>query len=61
MVTVHRIRWWVYVGDADRVRLLDPVRGAHGYDATCSCGWDSDTGGAMKRHIRKLADAHKAS
>ncbi len=28
-------------------------------DATCSCGWDSRTGGAVRAYVAHLVKAHK--
>lgn len=53
-----RISWWVYAG-AERVRHTAQMRGTHNYDATCSCGWDSKTGGGLKRYVSELVQAHK--
>jgi hypothetical protein len=36
------------------------MRGTWGYDATCSCGWDSRTGGALRRYVADLVADHKA-
>lgn len=53
-----KITWWVYAG-RERIRRTSMMRGLWGYDATCTCGWDSRTGGATRRSIvEKIAD-HK--
>lgn len=54
-----RIRWWVYAG-AERIPRTAMMRGLWGYDATCSCGWDSRTGGAVERYVREQVWLHKA-
>lgn len=56
--TQPRITWWVYAGK-DRIRRTARMRGLWGYDATCSCGWDSRTGGATRRSVEDLVWAHK--
>lgn len=61
--TPHRIRWYVYAGGfgsplSERIPKTASMRGTWaGYDATCSCGWDSRSGGALRREIeRQIAD-----
>ena len=54
----HKITWWVYAG-AERIRRTARMRGTWGYDATCSCGWDSRTGGAVKRYVADKVEDHK--
>lgn len=56
--TPHRISWFVYVG-RDRIRHTATMRGLWAYDATCSCGWDSRTGGAVRSYIQGEVDYHK--
>lgn len=46
----HRVKWWVYAG-RERIRHNASMRGQWGYDVTCSCGWDSRTGGGLKRAV----------
>jgi hypothetical protein len=57
--TTHRISWFVYAG-RERIRHTAMMRGTWGYDATCSCGWDSRTGGALRRYVADLVADHKA-
>lgn len=54
----HKITWWVYAGAA-RIRRTASMRGSWGFDATCSCGWDSKTGGALERYVRGEVEFHK--
>lgn len=54
----HRIIWWVYAG-SDRIRHSAQMRGRWGYDVTCTCGWETHTGGAVRRHIRDEVYFHK--
>lgn len=57
-----KIRWWVYVGEgAERERIphTAKMRGPWGYDATCSCGWDSETGGATYTTVKWAIYFHK--
>lgn len=60
-VTTHRISWWVYTGDgSERIRRTSTMRGHWpGYDATCSCGWETQTGGAIRNYIKHEVWAHK--
>jgi len=50
--------WWVYAG-AERIRRNRTMRGQWGYDVTCSCGWDSRTGGAVRSYVERLIWEHK--
>jgi hypothetical protein len=54
----HRIRWWVYAG-RERIPHTAQMRGRWGYDATCSCGWDSHTGGATRASVERDVWFHK--
>lgn len=59
--TVHRITWWVVV-DGERIKHTSTMRGHWpGYDATCTCGWDTRTGGAVRNYIRHEVWSHKWS
>jgi hypothetical protein len=57
--TEHRISWYVYVG-GERVRRAATMRGTWGYDVTCSCGWETKTGGATKSYVAGEVWLHKA-
>lgn len=54
----HRIRWYVYAG-TERIPHTSKMRGTWGYDAACSCGWDSRTGGATRRYVQGEVWLHK--
>lgn len=54
----HRISWWVYAG-RDRIRRTATMRGQWGYDATCTCGWDTQTGGATRGYVTDQVWLHK--
>lgn len=58
MMAEHRIRWYVYAG-GERIPRTASMRGRWDFDATCSCGWDSKTGGALERYVRDAVAAHK--
>ncbi len=60
----HRATWWVYgepgnTDPATRIRRNAGMRGLWGYDVTCSCGWDSRTGGGLRRYVADLLDDHR--
>ena len=60
---VHKISWWVYAGHPSERNLIPRVstmRGSWAYEAKCSCGWESRTGGALEREIRRQITDHKA-
>lgn len=64
IVPGHRITWWVYSGGygqpLERIRKTATMRGHWpGYDATCECGWDSKTGGAVKSSVERDVRDHK--
>lgn len=54
----HKITWWVYAG-SERIRRNAQMRGQWGFDATCSCGWDSRTGGGLRRSVEDKVQMHK--
>jgi len=55
---VHKIRWFVYAG-GERIPRTATMRGQWGYDATCSCGWDTKTGGATLGYVKGEVWWHK--
>lgn len=54
----HRATWWVYAG-RERIRRTARMRGTWGYDVTCSCGWDSSTGGGTRNYVQDKLDDHR--
>lgn len=54
----HAIRWYVYAG-REKIRRTATMRGQWSYDAECSCGWKTSTGGAVKRYIDDEVWMHK--
>jgi hypothetical protein len=67
MKTIHRAAWYCIVrndaGEDVRVRRASwstPGRGFHRFEATCSCGWTTRTGGAIPAAIQRMIDAHRA-
>lgn len=58
----HRIHWFVYVGHGEtreRIPRTSGMRGLWDYDATCECGWDSRTGGAVRSYVEREVADHK--
>ena len=52
------IKWFVYAGE-EKMRYTSTMRGTWGYDAECSCGWKTSTGGAIKRCVVEDVKWHK--
>jgi len=52
------IKWFVYAGE-EKIRHNATMRGAWGYDAECSCGWKTVTGGAIKSSVIAEVEFHK--
>jgi hypothetical protein len=53
----HRITWWVWghgPQGAYKIPHSAKMRGTWGWDATCSCGWESRTGGATRGSVERL-------
>ena len=57
-VKAHKATWWVYAGP-DRIRRTAQMRGQWGHDVTCSCGWDSRTGGGTKGYVTEALFDHR--
>ena len=58
MTSKHTIRWFVWAGGQKMPHRSD-MRGMWGWDAHCSCGWQSRTGGATKRSVSKDVWLHR--
>ena len=54
-----KISWFVVLDGGERMRRQDSMRGTWAWDATCSCGWDSRTGGAVFTAVRRAVNDHK--
>ena len=54
----HRIRWYVWAG-TERIPHRSTMRGGWGWDAACSCGWESRVGGGTRRYVEEKVAAHK--
>lgn len=58
----HKIRWFVWAWNGERNERLphqSTMRGQWGWDAECSCGWKTSTGGAVRSYVRDEVDWHK--
>jgi hypothetical protein len=40
-----QIKWFVYAG-GEKIARVSTMRGRWDWDASCSCGWETKTGGA---------------
>ena len=56
--TKVQIKWFVY-SMGEKMRYNSTMRGTWGWDAECSCGWESKTGGATKASVKFDVDFHK--
>jgi hypothetical protein len=54
----HAITWWVWAG-GQKMRHTARMAGTWGWDASCTCGWASRTGGATKGSVQGDVDNHK--
>ena len=54
----HQIKWFVWAGD-QRIPHTANMRGSWGWDAECSCGWATHTGGAIRARVLDEVAAHK--
>ena len=52
------IKWFVYAGE-EKIRYNASMRGTWGFDAECSCGWKTTTGGAVKSSVISEVELHK--
>lgn len=60
ILAAHRATWFVVAG-GQRLRRTSKMCGTWGYDVTCSCGWDSRTGGATRRCVEDELFDHRLS
>lgn len=55
----HSIRWYG-VAEGERIPRNRFMRGGDwGWEAVCSCGWTTRTGGAIEARIREAVADHK--
>lgn len=61
ILAAHKATWFVYSGPYGEKERLQSGRKYYGmgYDAACSCGWDSRTGGATRRSVRTALEDHR--
>lgn len=54
------IKWFAVLHDGSKMRN---VKGFihNAWEVTCSCGWESKTGGAIKSSLKEEVEAHKWS
>jgi hypothetical protein len=52
-----QIKWFVYNG-TEKSRYSGGVS-FRAWDATCSCGWETKTGGAIRASVLRDVDSHK--
>jgi hypothetical protein len=50
---------WFYVVNGQKYRYPKGLIGNKAWDATCSCGWESSTGGGVKTWVDQLVFEHK--
>ena len=54
-----QIKWFVY-SMGQKLPKTASMRGSwDGYDFTCSCGYESKTGGAVKSWVNEIVELHK--
>ena len=52
------IKWFVY-SMGEKFAHTSSMRGTWGWDAECSCGWKTTTGGAVKSSVQSDVELHK--
>jgi len=52
-----QIKWFVING-TEKSRYSGGI-GFRAWEATCSCGWETKTGGAIRASVLRDVDAHK--
>ena len=52
------IKWFVYAGE-EKIRYNKTMRGQWGYEASCSCWWETRSGGAVRSSIQWEIETHK--
>jgi hypothetical protein len=55
----HNIRWYVYLDASTLVPREAGMRGAWPSEAKCSCGWETNTGGAVRSWIENAIREHR--
>lgn len=58
--TTHKLSWFVKAdGNSEWMPRTSSLRGRWNYDAKCSCGWESRTGGGTYSSVRQMVADHK--
>jgi len=64
--TAHRISWWAYAWNAEGRTEKLPAKsymtareGWRAWEASCSCGWQTRTGGAIRAYVQREVHWHK--
>jgi hypothetical protein len=52
-----QIKWFVYSG-SEKMPYTGGI-GFRAWDASCSCGWQSSTGGAIRASVLREVNEHK--
>jgi hypothetical protein len=52
------VKWFVYAGE-EKIARNATMRGTWGYDAECSCGYETKTGGGVRTWVADLMEDHK--
>jgi hypothetical protein len=59
IMRAHRATWYVWAG-SEKIRRTAQMRGAWGFDATCSCGqYETRTGGGTRTYVEELMWDHR--
>lgn len=59
ILKAHRATWFTW-SQGVKMRYQSTMRGGNwGYDVTCSCGWESKTGGALRRYVEGMLLDHR--
>lgn len=58
ILKAHRAAWYVWSGGV-KMRRTAKMMGSWGYDVTCSCGWESKTGGATRTSVEDAFFDHR--
>jgi hypothetical protein len=53
-----KIKWFVYAG-GEKIARVSTMRGRWDWDASCSCGWETKTGGGVYSWVKDLVETHK--
>lgn len=52
------IQWFAVLRGGEKMRNVKGFQ-HNAWDAKCSCGWESRTGGAIKASVKRSVDEHK--